>query len=169
MEPIIDTPPPDDKPPRAEKNPPKRTPPKREDKKPTGRPAGRANASSVVNIENAMNEFFAAVSMGFQFAGDDVMAVIFASRGPKVAEAWAELARINPGVRKVIEKMLTGSAWSGVAISSLSIAMPVAERYGVFPDNLPNPFALSLDEVAAVTNLRSQRLTNAGVPDSPTP
>lgn len=137
-------------PPAEEKN--ERKPPR--DKKPTGRPAGRANASSVTKIEEGLTDLFSGFALAAQFQGNDVAYVILTSRGPKVAAAWAELARQNASVRRVLERLMTGGAWGGVVVSTLSMALPLAESYGA---HVPNPFALTAEEVAQAMDLRTMR------------
>ena len=124
------------------------------DKKPTGRPAGRANASSVAKIEEGLTDLFSGFALAAQFQGNDVAYVILTSRGPKVAAAWAELARQNASVRRVLERLMTGGAWGGVIVSTLSMALPLAESYGA---HVPHPFALSPEEVAHAMELRTMR------------
>lgn len=136
--------------PPAEEKP--KSPPR--DKKPSGRPPGRANAASVGKIEEGLTDLFSGFALAAQFQGNDVAYVILTSRGPKVASAWAELARQNASVRRVLERLMTGGAWGGVVVSTLSMALPLAQSYGA---HVPNPFALTAEEVAQAMELRTMR------------
>lgn len=138
------------------------TPPKDTAKeKPTGRPPGRANAASVGKIEEGLTDLFTGLALVAQAGGNDIAFVVLTSRGPKLARAWAELARQNASVRRVIERLMTGGAWGGVIMSSVSVAMPLAASYGV---TLPPPlalagsmFQLTPEEYAEAMQLRTMR------------
>lgn len=127
--------------------------------RPTGRPPGRSNAGSrtVVAIEEGLTDLFSGLALAAQVQGNDVAYVILTSRGPKVAKAWAELARQNVSVRRVLERMMTGGAWGGVILSSVSLAMPLAQSYGVLPPGIPNPFQLSAEEWAEAAAIQTRR------------
>ena len=138
-------------------------PPKRDDKPPPssngpGRPKGTANRGTVANIENTITEFLNGVALAFSFQGNDVCAVVFTHRGPKVAAAWAELARQNPNVRKTLERLMQGGAWGGVAISTISLLMPIGQYYEVIPANIPI-FALSREEQEHIIRIRAAKET----------
>lgn len=146
-------PPPDDKPPRAKTAP--KTARSAGQEKRAGRPAGGANRTTVKGIEETLNDVMSVLSMAAIAQGNIEAGVILSSRGPKVSAAWAELARVNPNVRRVLERMMKGGAWGGVIFSSLTVAIPVAHSYGVLPAGVPNPFGLSPDEVTEVMKIRA--------------
>jgi hypothetical protein len=131
----------------------------RQERKPTGRPPGRSNAGSktVIAIEEGLTDLFSGLALAAQVQGNDVAYVVLTSRGPKVAKAWAELARQNASVRRVLERMMTGGAWGGVILSSISLAMPLAQSYGVLPPGIPNPFQLTGEEWAEAAQMQTMR------------
>lgn len=108
----------------------------------TGRPApaaGGPRAPRAGQLETKLGEFFGAFSLIFAATGDDYCAWIIAERSPQLASAWAELAKQNPAVKRVLEGLVEGSAWGGVILSTLSIALPIAKHHGVWRG--PDPFA----------------------------
>lgn len=110
-------------------------------KKRRGRPPGSKNQTSVKKIEDALNEYIAGIAMMFALANDQHCAAVVAQGGPRLAQAWAEVAKQNPAVYRVLERMMQGGAWGGVIISTLAIALPIMEHHNVLPAGLPNPFA----------------------------
>lgn len=149
----FDNPPPDDTPPKA-KTPPRTA--KKEGAKPrAGRPVGSTNKSAVKGIEETLNDALGMAAMAVMASGNFEGAAIIGARGPKLAAAWAELARVNPNVRRVLEKMMKGGAWGSVVISTASIALPLAQTYNVLPQGVPNPFALTPEEFEQAQNMRT--------------
>lgn len=47
-----------------------------------------------------------------------------------VAEGWNRLAQDNASVAKVLDSMLTGSAWSAAVMPTLGMAMAIAANHG---------------------------------------
>lgn len=136
---------------------PKKVLPPPESKPTQGRPKGsttKAPPKSVGKIEETLNSYIAGLAMAAAASGDDVSAVVLTIRGPGLASAWAELARINPGVRRALERLTTGGAWSGVIMSTLAVAMPIAEAKGVLPPNVPNLWKLSPEEYDLIQDQR---------------
>lgn len=110
-------------------------------KKRRGRPPGSKNRTSYKKIEDSLNEYIGGFALVFAMAGDQHCAAVIAQGGPNLAKAWAEVARQNEGVMRVLEKMMQGGAWGGVIISTLGIALPIMEHHHLLPAGIPNPFA----------------------------
>lgn len=100
---------------------------------PSAPPRARANA-----MESRLAELFSAPALAFSLAGDMHCAEIINNGGPEMARAWAKLAQENPAVRRVLNTLLEGSAWGGVVLSTLSVALPIAAHHGV---KLPGPWS----------------------------
>lgn len=165
---VVTPPPPDPEPDEKPRKPPKNQKSTSAPGPGSGRPSGRANRTSVERIENALNDGLAGIALALQFQGNDVAAVIVSERGPKVASAWAELARQNSNVRKTLERLLQGTAWSGVAVSTAAMVMPLMQVYGAYPANVPNPFGLTPAEIAKVELIRRARAEHqTGMPTGP--
>lgn len=90
-------------------------------------------------MEARLEEFLAAATLPFAIAGDDYSAQIIALRSPALAKSLAELARENRAVARILNRIMEGSAWGGVAIASLSIILPICQHHGLIPGN--DPFA----------------------------
>ena len=97
----------------------------------TGRPPSPAS------LEARLTEFLSAAALPFAIAGDTYCAAILTQRTPALAHALSELAKENPGVRKVLNRMLEGSAWGGVGLAVFSIVIPVAQHHGLVPGEDP--------------------------------
>lgn len=68
------------------------------------------------------------VGMADEFDGQ--MIRIYA---PGMARAWAQLARENETVRKVLYGLTYGGAWRGVAAATLPLCMALAAHHGLLP------------------------------------
>lgn len=94
--------------------------------KPSTKPAGRPPA-----LEKQLGEFFNTIAMVVSaFNVDDGM--VIANNSESLAKAWADLAREDKRVKEAIEKMMKGSAWSGVIFATGSVAVAIAGNHGVF-------------------------------------
>jgi hypothetical protein len=134
---------------------------------PSAPSAGGSRAPRTGQLETKLGEFFGAFSLVFAAAGDDYCAWVVASRSPQLASAWADLAKQNPAVKRVLEGLVEGSAWGGVIISSLAIALPIAKHHGLWRG--PDPFSMLMPappEVAAKMNGNNNGNGNGGKPAS---
>jgi hypothetical protein len=102
-------------------------------------PPPRARAGS---LESKLGELFGSFSLVFAATGDQYCAEIVAQRSPALAAAWADLAKQNASVKRVLEGLVEGSAWGAVIFSTLGITIPIAKHHGLY--NGPDPFALIL-------------------------
>ena len=107
--------------------------------KPTGigdvKPKKKAGRPTVADrlkdqIEDMVNSIALAVSM----TGDQHCATILAQGAPGLAEAWTDLAKQNPGVKKVLEAMVSGSAWSQALFTTFGIAIPIMQHHNLMPN-----------------------------------
>lgn len=86
-------------------------------------------------LQKRLEALLVGFALPFAAAGDEHCATIFVQRGPIVAEAWANLAKESPAVKRVLENLLKGGAWGGAIAATLSIAIPVAAHHGApMPD-----------------------------------
>jgi len=124
-----------------------------EDRPPRGRPKSPPKGSrtegtsaaapdtvrkpSSASLEARLNEFLAAAALPFALTGDDYCATIIAQRTPRLSASLVALAKENPAVRRVLNRILEGSAWGGVAIAVVSIVIPVAQHHGMVPGDDP--------------------------------
>jgi hypothetical protein len=106
-------------------------------RKRTERADGTAKARAP--LEDRLAEFLGAASLPFAVAGDQYSAQIIATRTPQLAHALAELARENRAIDRMLQRLLEGSAWGGVAIATVAIILPIAQSYNLAPG--ADPFA----------------------------
>lgn len=95
--------------------------------------SGRPTAGPARDLRARLEEWFSGMALLPMAVGDHYSAHIIASRAGHLAEAWADLAKTNPGVRKVLEGMLQGGAWGGVILASGSVLVPILGHYGLLP------------------------------------
>lgn len=95
-----------------------------------------ADRPTYAALRDALDATWGGIGTVLMFAGDSYCAEAVMDRGPKVTEALLELARQNDRVRRVLETFATGSAWSGVAMAGLGVAVPIAAHHGLVPEEL---------------------------------
>jgi hypothetical protein len=71
---------------------------------------------------------------------------IIARRSDQLASAWARLANKNPGVRRVLVALTTGSAYGEVVIASLLVVIPILANHKLIPENYVGLADLGNDE-----------------------
>ena len=101
---------------------------------------GTGRAPSAASLEARLNEFLAAASLPFALAGDDYCATIIAQRMPRLSHSLVELSRENPAVKRLLNRILEGSAWGGVALAVVTIVIPIAQHHGALPGDDPFMF-----------------------------
>lgn len=107
-------------------------------------PKGRAKAAPratarVGSFEDRLAGFLGMAAIPFALQGDDYCAFIIASRTPELAKSLTIVANENAAVKRILSRMLEGSAWGGVALSVVGIAVPIAQHHGLVPGS--DPFA----------------------------
>lgn len=118
------------------------------------------------SLESRLNEFLGAASIPFAVAGDNYSAQIVAARSPALAKSLAELANENAAVKRVLNRIMEGSAWGGVAIASLSIILPICQHHGLIPGT--DPFSAIMPGPAPSGEGQSPRMRWSGG-STPTP
>jgi hypothetical protein len=145
----------------ARKPPPKSVPSDTtEQARVSGEPKERK--SRTPKLQGQLEELFAMPAMAYGFVGDEYASNLIATRTPQMAEAWYELAQKNPAIKRILERLVEGSAWGGVVGSSLAVLLPLAQHHGIIPGS--DPFAFLYPELPAPTGQRSGPI----VPPPPT-
>lgn len=70
-----------------------------------------------------------------QFDGMVVM-----QNAESTASAWAQLARTDKNVANVLNKLITGTAYSGVILATVKMAVPILANHGVVPPEFGSIF-----------------------------
>lgn len=110
--------------------------PQEEPKRESPPPKVSAPGKGPATLQRKLEMMIVGMGLPFAAAGDEHCAMVFAQRGPVVAEAWANLANESPAVKRVLESMLKGGAWTGAIGATVSLVMPVAAHHGL---SVPNP------------------------------
>lgn len=98
-------------------------------------------------LQRRLEEFLATPALAYSFMGDQWAAELITTRTPIMAEAWYDLSTKNPAVKRVLERLLEGSAWGGVVLSTMAVALPLAQHHGLVPG--ADPFSALYPPVAA--------------------
>jgi hypothetical protein len=115
-------------------------PPQPEDAPPAAQKAREARKSSrTPALQKSLEELFAAPALAYSFAGDQYAAMLITTRSEAMAEAWYQLAQKNAAVKRMLERLVEGSALGGVVVSTAAILIPLAQHHGMIPG--ADPFA----------------------------
>lgn len=102
--------------------------------KPLGRPS----------LEKRLADQFAAIGLMVSVADPHCGGVVVAG-SERLAEAWSNLAKENATVKRILEGLLTTSAWGDALLSTAMIALPILRHHGMLPAGLTIPFAPATD------------------------
>lgn len=126
-----------DKPETGNDKPPRSRKPRSADDKPKPTRA-RADAKMPTrDLEKRLTEFFQSFSLIFLMSGDGHCATVIAEGAEPLAHAWTNLAKESPGVRKALNRMMTGSAWGEVVMASMAVVIPIAQHHSSFIPDIP--------------------------------
>jgi len=107
---------------------------------------GSSNTSSkgtagIERIRTGMTDMYAAMAVGAtglgammqNETGNALMldGQVLGANAPRLGDAWADLAKNDPKVRKALERMLTGSGWGKVILAHAIVAVGIAGNHGV--------------------------------------
>jgi len=110
-------------------------PPEDKKKRPSGKRASAPRVSiSIDKIETELARTFGFVGV-FVYARDQTCGTAIIEGTADLAKSLRVLAEQNKSVRRVLEKMITGGAWSGVALAGASIAIPILRHHNLIPSN----------------------------------
>lgn len=95
--------------------------------------APRATKPRAGSLENRLGEAFASMAILPSLTGDQYSSFILASRSQKFAHDLAELAKVNPRIKRTLEGLLDGGAYGGVMFSGAAMLFPILWSYGIIP------------------------------------
>lgn len=134
---------------RRPKDVPKDPPPKEEPKTPPRGPGSTSTASGKPSkFHRELASFFALPALLFEMTGQKYPAYVWNIRITPHAYAWADLADKNPALKRKLQAMMEGGAYGALIISGLGVFVPILAYYGLYPNGMLNPFALSPAEMA---------------------
>lgn len=93
-------------------------------------------------LEDRLEELFAGIAVSLQVAGQGADAAIVAQQAEPMAAAWGDLARQNAKVKEILERIVSGGAWGAVFLATASVAIPIAQNHGWYPEDWPMPFSV---------------------------
>lgn len=132
-------------------------------------PPSPSGASSrpprVGNLQKQLEQWFGAMALIPSTMGDAYSAQVIVSRSAYLAEAWADLAKQSPAVRRVLEGLVSGGAWGGAIMASCSIVIPIASYHGLLPQLGDQP----LDPWAGIMPVQPPPRVHPMPPASPPP
>lgn len=121
-------------------DPPSQTSPKSSNASSSKQPKSskKGDAELIDGLTSSVELLGVGVSFLDEFDGD-----LIHDKARLIAESLVELSHHNPRARKMLEQLVTGSAWGGVAmVLGKEIALPIALHHGV----LPEPFNTAMAE-----------------------
>lgn len=127
----------------------------------SGRQGGRK-----APLQKRLEEFLATPALVYSFMGDQWAAELITTRTPAMAEAWYDLSTKNPAVKRVLERLLEGSAWGGVILSTMAVTLPLAQHHGLVPG--ADPFSALYAPISAPNGSAPRRGPIVPPPPGPT-
>lgn len=98
---------------------------------PSPRPATRApSAKGKKDYRPQLNGMLLLIGDTVEQLVNPVDGQIIKAYAGNVAEGWNRLAQDNANVAKILDSMLTGSAWSAALMPTLGMAMAIAANHG---------------------------------------
>lgn len=94
---------------------------------------GQARKGPTPKLQKSLEELFSAPALAYSLAGDEWAAKHITTSAPGVAEAWYKLAQESAPVRRVLERMTTGSAWGAVIFSTGGMVLPLLAHHDLLP------------------------------------
>lgn len=76
--------------------------------------------------------------------GGNVAGTIIAHKADTLAGSWIDLAEKDQRVKRAIQSILQGGAWSGVIMAHVGVAMPVAAVTGLLPRRIAQQVMVGL-------------------------
>lgn len=94
-------------------------------------------------FEIKLAELLSGASLLAGMAGDSFVAAAIDTRTEELAYGYAKLAQSDERVKRVLNMLLTGSAWSEAIAPTVGLAIVVGWHYKVVPDKLGVPFTIA--------------------------
>lgn len=88
------------------------------------------------NLKKPLEDLFATIGTTV-YAFNQVDGTVILQGAPNLAESLDALAREDERVRRVLERMLTGSAWGGVFMAAGAIVLPIMDNHNLLPVKIP--------------------------------
>ena len=133
------------------------TPPTMPVAEPEVTPKPKATKPRANTLEHRLAEALASAAIIPGFAGDQYSAWILSTRSAKFAHDLAELAKVNPRLKKGLENLLDGGAYGGVMFSGAAMILPILWSHRVIPAPPLDPFAAFYEPVPPGILPRSAR------------
>lgn len=80
-------------------------------------------------LKSSLEKMYGTIAVGIA-PFDMVCATEVAKNASVCADAWDNLARENESVRRILEKLVAGSAWGGVLMAHTPIIFAIAMHHG---------------------------------------
>lgn len=116
----------------------KRTSAKKEDKEDTAGPT-RKRTPSQRKLKDDIAQVYGAIGLALLASGDAESGQAFLTNAEPLADAWIDLAEKDANVKRVLERLTTGSAWSAVIAGHIGLFLPILASKGWLPKALQGP------------------------------
>lgn len=87
------------------------------------------------SLKKELGDFFGAVGL-FVYARDNYCGERIIEGAEKLAQELNDLAQRNDPVYRILENLVTGSAYAGVGMAFAAIAVPILSHHGVVPPDV---------------------------------
>lgn len=133
--------------------------------------------SDLDKIRQGLNELVGTIGAGQQMMGvalqepaHFVGGKVTEEMGPRLVDAWVNLAESSPMVKSYLLRLTQGTAYGEVVFVTIGFAMSQAQAYGALPISFPNPFMDVSEFVPPSPEVAAHEASNGRtVPVTPTP
>lgn len=116
-------------------------------------------------LENKLKEVLLGTGAILSFK-DEFVGIAVEKKAPEIAYGWAKLASEEPRVKRALEFVLEGSAWSEALLPTATLAVAVLWHYGIFiPDKIGVPMTIAVG-VMPVSREVEQEMREAAAAES---
>jgi hypothetical protein len=102
-------------------------------------PKGPGRPSNDDKLRKSLVDLYVQTGVIVSVIGDTRDGTVIAENAATCADAWVELARVNPTVRRVLDGMLKGSAWGAVIMAHGPIVLAIMANHGTQVPGVPGP------------------------------
>lgn len=90
-------------------------------------------------METELAQFYSTIGVGAGMFGGNAgnfAGQLVARRSGELASSWIDLAERDIRIKRAIQSLLQGGAWSGVIFAHVGVALPIAAYLGVIPEQM---------------------------------
>lgn len=98
-------------------------------------PRSAGSSARATKLDKELTEMFMLIGM-LVSAVNQYDGMVILQNADTTAQAWAQLARTDKRIANVLDKLISTTAYSGVILATIKMAVPILANHGVVPPEL---------------------------------